>query len=104
MTGEDVFTPSVVGLNPPDGVSDPVTTRFPDTVAFPVTVAFAPAVRLPLGSSVILTVVDDGFWMFVALRVDIVFPYAVYDPDAVNRKIVFEPDVVTVGDPVVVPV
>jgi hypothetical protein len=86
MTGDDVFTPRVVGLKPPEGVNDPVTTRFPvtvafpDTVAFPVTVAFpdtvafAPVVRLPLGSSVILTVVDDGFWMFVALRVDINVP------------------------------
>jgi hypothetical protein len=29
--------------------------------------------------------------------------YAVYEPLPVKVKIVFEPDVVTVGDPVVVP-
>jgi hypothetical protein len=32
------------------------------------------------------------------------FPYAVYDPEDVNFKMVFEPLVVTVGEPVVVPV
>jgi hypothetical protein len=31
-------------------------------------------------------------------------PYAVYEPEAVNDKIVFEPFVVTVGEPVVIPV
>jgi hypothetical protein len=30
--------------------------------------------------------------------------YAVYEPEALNFKMVFEPDVVTVGEPVVVPV
>jgi hypothetical protein len=33
-----------------------------------------------------------------------IYPYAVYVPEAVNCKIVFDPDVVTVGEPVVVPV
>ena len=33
----------------------------------------------------------------------IVYPYAVYVPEAVYFKIVFDPEVVTVGDPVVVP-
>jgi hypothetical protein len=32
------------------------------------------------------------------------YPYAVYVPDAVNLIIVLLPEVVTVGDPVVVPV
>jgi len=35
-------------------------------------------------------------------KCDIVFPYAVYEPEAVNLIIVLEPDVVTVGLPVVV--
>jgi hypothetical protein len=33
----------------------------------------------------------------------ICFPYAVYEPLPVNVKIVFEPDVATVGEPAVVP-
>ena len=33
-----------------------------------------------------------------------IYPYAVYVPEAVNLIIVLEPDVVTVGLPVVVPV
>jgi hypothetical protein len=33
----------------------------------------------------------------------IYYPYAVYVPDALNCNIVLEPDVVTVGEPVVVP-
>ena len=37
-------------------------------------------------------------------KCDITFPYAVYVPEAVNLIIVFEPEVVTVGLPVVVPV
>jgi hypothetical protein len=32
-----------------------------------------------------------------------IYPYAVYVPEAVNLIIVLEPDVVTVGEPVVVP-
>jgi hypothetical protein len=32
-----------------------------------------------------------------------IFSYAVYEPEAVNCNIVLEPDVVTVGLPVVVP-
>jgi hypothetical protein len=32
-----------------------------------------------------------------------VIPYAVYEPEELNLRIVFEPDVVTVGEPVVVP-
>jgi hypothetical protein len=32
-----------------------------------------------------------------------IYPYAVYVPDELNLIIVFEPEVVTVGDPVVVP-
>lgn len=36
-------------------------------------------------------------------KCDIIFPYAVYVPDAVNLRIVLFPDVVTVGLPVVVP-
>jgi hypothetical protein len=35
-------------------------------------------------------------------KCDIVFPYAVYVPEAVNCNIVFDPEVVTVGLPVVV--
>ena len=37
-------------------------------------------------------------------KCDITFPYAVYEPEAVNDIIVLEPEVVTVGLPVVVPV
>jgi hypothetical protein len=33
-----------------------------------------------------------------------IYPYAVYVPDELNLIIVFEPLVVIVGDPVVVPV
>jgi hypothetical protein len=36
-------------------------------------------------------------------KCDITFPYAVYEPEAVNFMIVFEPEVVIVGEPVVVP-
>jgi len=32
-----------------------------------------------------------------------IYPYAVYVPDELNCKIVFKPDVVIVGLPVVVP-
>jgi hypothetical protein len=35
--------------------------------------------------------------------VPFVFPYAVYEPEPVNCKIVLLPLVVTVGDPVVIP-
>jgi hypothetical protein len=33
-----------------------------------------------------------------------IYPYPVYVPDELNLIIVFEPDVVIVGEPVVVPV
>jgi hypothetical protein len=36
-------------------------------------------------------------------KCDIIFPYAVYEPEAVNEIIVLEPDVVIVGEPVVTP-
>ncbi len=35
-------------------------------------------------------------------KCDIFFPYAVYEPEAVNDNIVLEPEVVTVGEPVIV--
>jgi len=82
---------------------DDMTTVPEDAVMPPPTVTLLPTVTLPLVSKAMLVVADEAFWMLVVLRVDIVFPYAVYDPDAVNRKIVLEPDVVTVGDPVVTP-
>lgn len=48
----------------PEGVKEPLTTKFP------VTVALLPTVMFPLGSSVTLTVDDEGFCRFVALSVD----------------------------------
>jgi hypothetical protein len=60
-------------------------------------------VALPLVSNARFVDEDEAFWMLVVLRVDIVFPYAVYVPDAVNLIMVLEPEVVMVGDPVVTP-
>ena len=81
-----------------------MTTVPEDTVMPPPTVTLLPTVTLPLVSKAMLVVADEAFWMLVVLRVDIVFPYAVYDPEAVNLRMVLLPDVVMVGDPVVMPV
>jgi hypothetical protein len=82
---------------------DDMTTVPADAVIPPPTVTLLPTVTLPLVSKAMLVVADEAFWMLVVLRVDIVFPYAVYVPDAVNLIMVLEPEVVIVGDPVVTP-